>query len=559
VYYFNSKGMKIAIAQVNFHIANFEGNRAAIIQRIEQARREGVDLIVFSELAVCGYPPLDYLELKDFYDKCQESITIIADYCIDIAAIIGSPSINPNIQGKKLYNSAFFLFEGEIKSVIHKALLPTYDIFDECRYFEPSHQFSIINFKGYRIALTICEDLWDDQPTDNPFGKTKLYNGSPMDELAKQRPNLMINIAASPFSYNKEQIKKRIFVEKAVRYQLPLFYVNQVGANTELIFDGGSMVISPEGEIISELALFDEDFKVFNVTEILSKSYRPFVPQPMEEIQKIFHALVMGITDYFRKMGFNKATLGLSGGIDSAVTLVLAVKALGKEQVRVLLLPSEYSSGHSITDALTLVDNLEIQCDVIPIHDIYRQVNATLYPLFGGLKQDVTEENIQARIRGILLMAISNKFGHILLNTSNKSEVAVGYGTLYGDMNGGLSVLGDVYKTIVYELAQYINLDKEIIPINTIQKAPSAELRPDQKDSDSLPEYPLLDKILHGYIEDQLSLDEIVSLGYDKSVVVKVIQMVNRNEYKRFQTPPILRISSKAFGIGRRIPLVAKC
>jgi NAD+ synthase (glutamine-hydrolysing) len=550
--------MKIALAQVNFHIANFEGNRAAIIKRIDQARNDGVDLIVFSELAVCGYPPLDLLELKDFYDKCEESINIIADSCVDIAAIVGSPSINPNDQGKKLYNSAYFLYQGEIKSVTHKSLLPNYDIFDEYRYFEPGNQFKIINFKDCRIAITICEDLWDDQPTDNPFGKTKLYTISPMDELAKQHPDIIINIAASPFSYNKEIVKKKIFLEKALRYHLPLFYVNQVGTNTELIFDGGSMVISSTGEIVSELEMFTEDYKIFDVKEIISNKYIPSKKDTKDEIEKIFKALVMGIRDYFKKMGFSKAVLGLSGGIDSAVTLVLAVEALGKENVRVLMLPSQYSSHHSITDAIALANNLEIKFDIVPIHDICNQFELTLRPLFGGLGEDITEENIQARVRGILLMAVSNKFGHILLNTSNKSEIAVGYGTLYGDMNGGLSVLGDVYKTHIYKLAQYINTAKSIIPINTINKPPSAELRPDQKDSDTLPDYTILDKLLHAYIEDQLSLNEIVNLGFDKVLVSKVIQMVNRSEYKRFQTPPILRISSKAFGIGRRIPLVAK-
>lgn len=550
--------MKIAISQVNFHIANFEGNRAAIIQQIEKARKSGVDLIVFSELAVCGYPPLDLLELKDFYEKCQDSIDVIAKSCVSIAAIVGCPSINPNVHGKKLYNSAFFLFEGKVKSVVHKTLLPNYDIFDEYRYFEPNKTFTIIDFKDHRIALTICEDLWDDQPTDNPFGKTKLYTVSPMDELTKQNPDLMINIAASPFSYNKEQIKRNIFIEKAVHYHLPLFYVNQVGTNTELIFDGGSMVINPSGQVLDRLDLFSEDFRIFDLEEITSGHYKPVPLDINNDIEKIHNALIMGIQDYFRKMGFSKATLGLSGGIDSAVSLVLAVKALGNENVRVLLLPSQYSSHHSIVDAIALANILELRFDVIPIHDIVHQFEASLRPLFGGLSPDIAEENIQARIRGNLLMAISNKFGHILINTSNKSEVAVGYGTLYGDMNGGLSVLGDVYKTKVYELAHYINLKREIIPVNTIQKPPSAELRPDQKDSDSLPDYPILDKILYAYIEDQLSLNEIISLGFDKTLVSKVIQLVNRSEYKRFQTPPILRISSKAFGIGRRIPLVAK-
>jgi NAD+ synthase (glutamine-hydrolysing) len=550
--------MKIALSQLNFHIANFDSNREAIIESIIRAKYEGADLVVFSELAICGYPPQDLLELKDFYDKCQESIELVARHCIGIAAIVGGPSINPNPQGKKLYNSAFFLMDGTIKTVVHKALLPTYDIFDEYRYFEPCSQFNIIEFKGHRIALTICEDLWDDQPTDNPFGKNNLYTISPMDELARQNPDMIINIAASPFSYNKEMIKKRIFIDKAVRYRLPLFYVNQVGAYTELIFDGGSMVIDAKGNVVSELAAFEEDFKMYHTDNLTEGKLVREEVQQKSDVEKIHDALVLGIRDYFRKMGFSKATLGLSGGIDSAITLVLAVKALGKENVRVLMLPSQYSSEHSIADALALAEKLGVRYDIVPIHDICRQYDRTLRPMFGGLGTDVTEENIQARVRGVLLMALSNKFGHILLNTSNKSEAAVGYGTLYGDMNGGLSVLGDVYKTRIYELARFINANEEIIPQNTIDKPPSAELRPDQKDSDSLPEYDLLDQVLHHYIEDQFSSSEIVKFGFDKNLVDRIIQMVNRNEYKRYQTPPILRISSKAFGIGRRIPIVAK-
>ena len=550
--------MKIALAQLNFHIANFEGNQELILASIERARNDGADLVVFSELSVCGYPPLDLLELKDFNEKCYQAIEQIAQACTDIAAIVGSPSINPNPLGKKLYNSAFFLYEGKVQQVVHKALLPTYDVFDEYRHFEPCREFNIIEFKGYRIALTICEDLWDDQPTDNTFGKTKLYTCSPMNELSKQHPDFMINIAASPFSYNKDKVKKRIFIEKSVRYKLPLFYVNQVGANTELIFDGGSMVINAAGEVVSEMEIFKEDYRIYEVESIIAGTIKPDPAFPKEDIEKIYNALILGIRDYFTKMGFSKATLGLSGGIDSAVTVVLAAEALGKENIRVLLLPSQYSSDHSIFDAISLAENLGIRFDIIPIHEAFYQFENTLRPLFAGLEHDITEENIQARIRGVLLMAISNKFGHILLNTSNKSEAAVGYGTLYGDMNGGLSVLGDVYKTKVYELANFINRHREVIPVNSITKPPSAELRPGQKDSDSLPEYPILDQVLHYYIEDQLSSSEISKLGYEKTLVDRIIQLVNRNEYKRFQTPPILRISSKAFGIGRRVPIVAK-
>jgi NAD+ synthase (glutamine-hydrolysing) len=550
--------MKIALAQLNFHIANFDSNREAILQTIDKARKDGTDLVIFSELAVCGYPPQDLLELKDFYDKCTESIEIIARACVNIAAIVGCPSINPNPLGKKLYNSAFLMQNGKIQNIVNKALLPTYDIFDEYRYFESCREFNVVEFQGYRIALTICEDLWDDQPSDNPFGKTKLYTLSPMDELARQKPDFIVNIAASPFSYNKDRIKKGIFIDKAVHYKLPLFYVNQTGGNTELIFDGGSMVIGANGDVMSELATFEEDYKTYILEDILANRYLPEPILPKEDVAKIHDALILGIRDYFRKMGFGKATLGLSGGIDSAITAVLAVEALGNENVRVLLMPSQYSSDHSIKDAVDLAEKLRIRYDVMPIHDICRQFDNSLRPLFAGYGQDVTEENIQARVRGVLLMGLSNKFGHIVLNTSNKSESAVGYGTLYGDMNGGLSVLGDVYKTRIFELARYINRNEEVIPINTITKPPSAELRPDQKDSDSLPEYDLLDKVLFHYIEDQLSSSQIVALGYEKKLVDRVIQMVNRNEYKRFQTPPILRVSSKAFGVGRRVPIVAK-
>jgi NAD+ synthase (glutamine-hydrolysing) len=550
--------MKIALSQNNYHIANFTDNCTKIIESIEKGKKEGADIIVFSELAVCGYPPLDLLELKDFYDKCTESVNRIALSCDSIAAIVGCPSINPSPQGKKLFNSAFFLYQGKIQKIINKTLLPNYDVFDEYRYFEPNRIFEIVEFKGTRIAITICEDLWDDQPTDNPFGKTKLYTLSPMDELAEQKPDFIINIAASPFSYNKEKIKKSIFTQKASFYKLPLFYVNQVGANTELIFDGGSMVISAQGHILSELSIFKEDFKIFDTEHIKNGSYQAESFRQPEDVEKIHNALILGIKDYFAKSGLSKATLGLSGGIDSAVTLVLAVEALGNENVRVLLMPSQFSSDHSITDAIALAENLKVRYDIIPIQSIFGEFEHKLSPIFKGLPADITEENIQARIRGVLLMALSNKNGHILLNTSNKSEVAVGYGTLYGDMNGGLSVLGDVYKTRVYELARYINRNLEIIPQNSITKPPSAELRPDQKDSDSLPEYDLLDQVLHLYIEDQLSVNEIISKGFSRELVEKTIRLVNRNEYKRFQTPPILRISSKAFGIGRRIPIVSK-
>ncbi|MBN2637270.1 MAG: NAD+ synthase [Prolixibacteraceae bacterium] len=546
--------MKVAFAQLNYTIGDFLGNSEKIIQHIEKAKAEGAELVVFSELSVIGYYPHDLLEKKEFIVKAAETVEKIARKCIGIAAIIGAPQINENERGKKLYNSSFFLFDGKVQQVQHKTLLPTYDIFDEYRHFEPNCEFAVINFKDEKIALTICEDLWDEQPTENEFGKDKLYQVSPLEELSKFQPDFVVNISASPFSYNQEGWRKNVLINKARKYNVPILYINQVGAQTELIFDGGSVFIDANGEIIKELKYFEEDFLIVDTKNPGAKQLQ----EKKEYISKIQDALVLGIRDYFHKMGFKQATLGLSGGIDSALTVVLAVQALGKENVRVLLMPSKYSSDHSIADARKLAENLEIKYDVLQIQKAVDQFENELAPLFKNRSADVTEENIQARVRGIYLMAISNKFGHILLNTTNKSECAVGYGTLYGDMNGGLSVLGDVYKTDVFKMSRHINRNTEIIPENTITKPPSAELRPDQKDTDSLPDYEILDGILFRFIELNKSPNEIIADGFDEHMVNKVIRMVNINEYKRFQAPPILRISSKAFGFGRRMPLVAE-
>lgn len=545
--------MKIAIAQLNYHIGNFELNTSKIIDYIDKSKAGGAGLVVFTELSVTGYYPHDLLERKEFIEQSNIALSRIAEHCIGIAAIVGGPSINPEPRGKKLFNSAFFMYDGAIQHVVNKSLLPTYDIFDEYRHFEPNRNFSVFDFAGKKLAITICEDLWDEQETQNEFGREKLYRLSPLKELSALKPDLVINISASPFSYNQENSRKNILVKNSIKYQLPIVYVNQVGAQTELIFDGGSLFIDNHGNIQEELSYFEEDFRIID-TEAFTQNIQP----KTDYIEKIYHALILGIRDYFGKMGFKKATLGLSGGIDSALVLVLAVEALGKGNLRVLLMPSRYSSDHSIEDALQLAKNLDIQYEIIPIQPMVNSFEQSLSDVFKNLQPDITEENIQARTRGILLMALSNKFGHILLNTTNKSECAVGYGTLYGDMNGGLSVLGDVYKTDIFKMANWINRDREIIPVNTILKPPSAELRPDQKDSDSLPDYDILDQILFDYIELNLSPDEIISRGFDESTVFRTVKMVNTNEYKRFQAPPILRISSKAFGFGRRMPLVAK-
>ena len=547
--------MKIALAQLNFHIGNFEANRDQILKNIAKAKDQGAELVVFSELAVCGYYPNDLLERREFIDQCIGSVHQIAAHCNGIAALVGAPSINGSPNGKMLFNSAYFLKDGKVESIHSKTLLPTYDVFDEYRHFEPNREFNLIELNGLKLAVTICEDLWYNQPVFSTFGRENLYSVCPAEEYSRQNPDLIINLSASPFSYNQAKLRKDILLDNAKRFKIPIIYVNQVGAQTELIFDGGSLFIDQAGDVIREMAYFSPDFAVIDTA---GKNNEHLLQPASETIPKIHDALVLGIGDYFRKTGFKTATLGLSGGIDSAVTLVLAERALGAANIHVLLLPSKFSSDHSVDDAVELAKNLGVRYDIVKIHEIVAAFDSTLAPVFKGCASDLTEENIQARIRGTLLMALSNKFGHILLNTSNKSEAAVGYGTLYGDMNGGLSVLGDVYKTDVFELARYINRDKEIIPINTILKPPSAELRPDQKDSDSLPDYEVLDKILFDYIELAKSPAEIVAMGFDEATVRRTVLLVNRNEYKRFQTPPFLRVSSKAFGFGRKMPIVAK-
>ena len=542
--------MKIAIAQLNFHIGNFDGNVQKMLKAVAEAKEQGADLICFSELATCGYPPRDFLEFDDFIQLANGAIQQLAEAAQGIAIVVGSPSANPVPEGKDLFNSAYFLADGVVKQVAHKALLPTYDVFDEYRYFEPASSFQVVEYMGHRIAMTICEDIWN-LDNENP-----LYTICPMDQMLSQAPDLMLNLSASPFSF--EQANNRIDVVKAnvARYGLPMFYVNHSGAQTELIFDGGSLVVSPEGHVYDELPYFEECVRTYDL-ETVCRSKRN-VLQPKDKMPLIHDAIVLGVKDYFGKLGFSKAIVGLSGGIDSAVTVVLAVRALGAENVRVVLMPSQFSSDHSVEDARVLAENLGIQYDIIPIKSVYDAYMGLLGPHFEGRPFNVTEENLQARSRGMILMAFSNKFGHILLNTSNKSEMAVGYGTLYGDMCGGLSVIGDVYKTEVFELARYMNKDGEVIPENTITKPPSAELRPDQKDSDSLPDYDVLDQILYQYIEKRQGPADIIAMGYDEKLVKRVLRLVNINEFKRHQTAPVIRISAKAFGMGRRMPIVGK-
>jgi NAD+ synthase (glutamine-hydrolysing) len=540
--------MKIALAQLNYRIGDFDGNTSKIKASIHRAKEAGAGLVVFSELAVCGYPPKDFLDFDDFVDRCHKAVLEIAEACYGITAIVGAPTRNRGKMGKQLRNSAVVISDGIIVTEVHKTLLPNYDVFDEYRYFEPNRVFQLVNLPTGKFAVTICEDLWN--VSDYP-----MYVQSPMEELISLKPDAIINIAASPFHYGQRQERIKVLSRNATNYHLPIYYVNQVGAHTELIFDGGSMVVDAVGQLATELSYFSEDFLVFDTETDFATAETKTQPAKME---LIYDGLVMGIRDYFQKLGLKKAILGLSGGIDSALVLVLAVKALGAENVKSLLLPSAFSSSHSIDDSLALLKNLGSPHEIISIENSFQHFLKDLKPFFGDLPFNIAEENIQARVRAVLLMAFSNKFGYILLNTSNKSEAAVGYGTLYGDMCGGLSVLGDVYKTEVFELARYINRQGEIIPENIITKPPSAELRPDQKDADSLPEYEVLDKILFEYIENFKGPDEIVALGFGRELVERVLKMVNSNEWKRRQTPPTLRVSPKAFGFGRRIPVAAK-
>ncbi|MDR0794394.1 MAG: NAD+ synthase [Chitinophagaceae bacterium] len=556
--------MKIFLVQQNYHIGDFEKNTEKIISAINEAKVQNADLIVFSELSVCGYPARDFLEFKDFIDKCYLSIEKIKEHADTIGIIVGAPARNTKPEGKDLFNAAFLLYEKKIKAQVYKTLLPTYDVFDEYRYFEPADRWNVVEFKGKRLAITICEDIWN-------LGDNPLYRICPMDKLIAQRPDVMINLSASPFDYMHDAKRDAVVLANIQKYKIPMFYCNAVGSQTEIVFDGSSMIVDKDGNLCKTFPAFEEkiDGAVLNEDGSISSNEKRALIIDAEEINirklhpalhidQIHKALAAGIRDYFSKMNFKKAILGSSGGIDSAVTLALACEALGSENVLAVLMPSPYSSSHSIDDAVGLSKNLNNPYHIIRIDEVYESFLSTLKPVFGDLPFSLAEENIQSRIRGNLLMAISNKLGYILLNTSNKSELATGYGTLYGDMAGGLGVLGDCYKQQVYELAKHLNRDKEIIPVNIIEKAPSAELRPHQKDSDSLPDYAILDQILFQYIEKRLDPNEIKAQGFDAALVDRVLKLVNTNEYKRNQFCPIIRVSPKAFGTGRRVPIVGK-
>jgi NAD+ synthase (glutamine-hydrolysing) len=557
--------MKICIAQQNYHIGNFEENTNKILCAIEEAKKQGADIILFSEMSVCGYPARDFVEFNDFIEQCYQSIEKIKKVADSIGVLIGSPSRNPEKKGKDLFNAAFFLYDQKIIAEVHKTLLPTYDVFDENRYFESADNWKVVPFKGKKLAITICEDIWN-------LGDNPLYRICPMDKLMEQAPDIMLNLSASPFDYTHDEDRKATIKANVLKYKIPLFYCNAVGSQTEIVFDGGSYAFDKDANLCGSLPMFESAIQVFECNEdgtinapilepasrVPNKELNPSKLMPELNIDQVYNALVLGIKDYFNKMGFKKAILGSSGGIDSAVTLAIAVDALGKENVYAILMPSPYSTEHSVNDAVKLSKNLDNPHDIIAIKDVYESFLETLKPIFKDLPFSLAEENIQSRSRGNILMAIANKLGYVLLNTSNKSELATGYGTLYGDMAGGLGVLGDCYKMQVYALARYINRDKEIIPQNIIDKAPSAELRPNQKDSDSLPDYEVLDQLLYQYIEKRIDPAAIKSLGFDAALVDKTLKMVNNNEYKRNQFCPIIRVSPKAFGVGRRVPIVGK-
>lgn len=545
--------MTLALAQINPTVGDLDGNCQRIVSYAEQAARAGADLVAFPELCLTGYPPQDLLSNPLFIEAVQEAIAdLTTQLPAGLGVIVGAPLPNPDTEGRPLYNTALLLEQGAAEATVRsKALLPTYDVFDEDRHFEPGPKAQVVSWRGLRIGLHVCEDMWNCLP-DQPHRR---YTRDPVAELAAQDPDLLLNISASPFSMGKPREREALLVGAATQHDVPFAFVNQVGANTEIVFDGNSRVYTATGDCAAAADGFEEDLVVADL-DALSATTAP----ARSNVADLHDALVLGIRDYYDKTGiFDKALVGLSGGIDSAVTCALATEALGPDRVLGVTMPSEISSAGSVTDSEQLARNLGIAFKEIPIAPAVNAFDAMLDDAFSGTEPGVAEENIQSRSRGITLMALSNKFGHLLLSTGNKSEMAVGYVTLYGDTNGGVAVLSDVLKTKVYELAEYINAEAETarIPQNTIDKPPSAELRPGQEDTDSLPAYAVLDTILARYIEEMEEAGTIIAeTGYDPDLVHQVLRMVDQNEYKRRQAPPGIRVTDKAFGMGRRIPIV---
>jgi NAD+ synthase (glutamine-hydrolysing) len=550
--------MNIALAQINTTVGDLRGNGRKMVDFSERAKAQGADLVVFPELCLAGYPPLDLLDNPSFIDATDEMRAWVADHVPqDLGVIFGAPVHNPSPVGKRLLNTAFLYEGGREVDRVYKTLLPTYDVFDEYRYFEPVTDRKVVAWRGLRIGLHICEDMWNNEE-QAPY---HLYKANPVDELAALGIDLFINISGSPYAVGKQALRDRLIEEICQEHGVPFVLVNLVGANTEVLFDGTSSVHAADGRCLLRAPSFEEALVVWD-TEAALPPLERVEGSPEDDTADLHDALVMGIRDYFEKTGaFDRALIGLSGGIDSAVTCALAVEALGADHVVGVTMPSKYSSSGSVTDSEVLAENLGIAFHEVPIVPAVDAFDEMLAGLFAGTEPGVAEENIQARTRGVTLMAISNKFNYLLLTTGNKSEMSVGYATLYGDMSGGLAVLADVFKMQVYALAEYINREagRDIIPRNTITKPPSAELRPDQQDTDSLPPYPVLDEILRLYIEELLDLEAIVArTGRDREYVHRLLRMVDRNEYKRRQAAPGLRVSGKAFGIGRRLPIVMR-
>jgi NAD+ synthase (glutamine-hydrolysing) len=542
--------MKIALAQFNPTVGDFAGNAASILSLAEKAKQRGADLAVFTELCLCGYPPQDLLERPTFLDRNIDELKALAAK-VPMPSLVGYAGRVRNGTGKSVANKAALLCGGRVVFEQSKMLLPTYDVFDESRYFQPAEKQVVYSFQDEKLGITVCEDVWNDPN----FWPTRLYERDPVVELIKQGTSVLLNISASPYTIDKRNLRIEMLRAIAMEQRRPIVYVNQIGGDDNLIFDGASMAITADGRVAAQALAFKEDLVLFDTVTGRGEIHE----QPPGEIAYAYEALVMGTADYVRKCGFKKVIVGLSGGIDSAVVASIAIDALGPENVQGVSMPGPFSSEGSKRDAATLAKNLGIQVITLPITNVFEEYKRALAPAFAGRPADVTEENIQARIRGNYLMALSNKFGSMVLSTGNKSELAVGYCTLYGDMAGGLAVISDVPKLMVYELARWINRERELIPVSTIEKPPSAELRPDQKDEDSLPPYDVLDRILKAYIEDLRSPQEIADhYGFDLKLVRDIALSVDRNEYKRKQAAPGLKITSRAFGFGRPFPIAQK-
>jgi len=545
--------MRIVLAQINPTVGDLEGNQKKIISAIHEAKKLGADIILFPELALCGYPPEDLLFLPQFIEEINIKLNEIVLRTKGITAVVGTVRKNLGPKGKDLFNSAAILSNGKLLYFQDKILLPTYDVFDERRYFEPGNQSHIFELCGKKIAVTICEDIWEHSQLGVEFSDIK-YHVSPVQELKKLKPDLILNLSSSPFCTTHFKDRLKVCCHAAKSIHAPLLYCNQVGANDSLIFDGYSLVVNEKGELVDLAKGFQEDFLLVDYP--LKLAPKQIIDNPLSDL---YHALALGVRDYFQKSEFKKAILGLSGGIDSALVLCIATEALGAENVLAIAMPSRFSSSDSIKDAKILADRLSVEFKEISIEPPFESYLNILQPHFQRQEFDVTEENLQARIRGMLLMSMSNKFGYIVLSTGNKSEMALGYCTLYGDMCGGLSVIGDVTKSEVYQLAGWLNRNEEIIPWNTIHRPPSAELKENQKDQDTLPEYEVVDNILQSYLEGHFSVEEIAEkFNYPLECVKDLIKRIHQNEYKRKQAPPGLRISKKAFTVGRRFPIVQK-